>query len=273
MALDGLRARVPLECVTGWPGAGSATGPDRAVAGAARRPGDRRPAVGHQSRCTAGLGAHPGRGAVVPQGGRVLQPLLAAGRGLVPRPLRAAGRPAAPAVRGHAGLPVPPAGRRPGRPRSCRTPRIVVLLRDPVEPGLVALPAHGAPGLRDARLRRRPGRRGASVAPPTSRPWRPTPTTTPRPCCATRTRPGAATPTSWPGGVRCTRRTGILLLRSAGPVRRPAGPYPTVLAFLGLDPWTPPAFRNVSTMPGAGPAADRADREPRRPADAWNRPT
>jgi Sulfotransferase domain len=55
----------------------------------------------------------------------------------------------------------------------------------------------------------------------------------------------------------------ILLLRSADLFGDPPGAYATVLAFLGLDPWTPPAFRNVSTMPGRGtaPAMDPAARE------------
>ena len=179
--------------------------PTGRLAGAARRPGDRRPAGGHLLAVPL-PGGPPGRGAVVPQGGRVLQPLL--------RP-RASGGTAPTSSCGPAGGGC--GSRRPPTTCSTRWPparaAAIVPRREarraaaqPGGAGVVAVPAHGATGLRDARLRRRPGRGGASVAPPTWPRWRPTPTTTPRPCCGTRTSPGATTPTSWPGGLRCYPR-------------------------------------------------------------------
>ena len=54
----------------------------------------------------------------------------------------------------------------------------------------------------------------------------------------------------------------ILLLPSADLFGDAPGAYAKVLEFLDLDPWSPPAFRNVSTMRGQGsaPAMDPAAR-------------
>ncbi|MGH9004591.1 MAG: sulfotransferase family protein [Acidimicrobiia bacterium] len=54
----------------------------------------------------------------------------------------------------------------------------------------------------------------------------------------------------------------MLVLRSVDLFGDPAGTYATLLAFLGLDLWSPPAFRNVSSAPGRGsaPAIDTAAR-------------
>jgi len=42
----------------------------------------------------------------------------------------------------------------------------------------------------------------------------------------------------------------MLVLPSARLFEHPAAAYAEVLAFLGLEPWEPPAFANVSRTPG-----------------------
>ena len=55
----------------------------------------------------------------------------------------------------------------------------------------------------------------------------------------------------------------ILVLRSTDLFRDPPATFARLLAFLDLDPWSPPAFRNASSRPGRGslPAMDPAARE------------
>lgn len=55
----------------------------------------------------------------------------------------------------------------------------------------------------------------------------------------------------------------MLVLRSADLFADPAGTFARLLGFLGLDPWTAPAFRNVSRPPGRAtpPPMDPAARD------------
>ena len=46
-------------------------------------------------------------------------------------------------------------------------------------------------------------------------------------------------------------RDQVLVLPSTRLFERPAAAYAEVLSFLGLAPWSPPAFRNASAVPGA----------------------
>ena len=254
------------------PGPAALPGADRAVAGAARRAGHRRPARRHElavplpraptrtwrrrsarrsstSAATRHRGERWYRAHFDPQVGR--------------RRLRFEATPDYlfhPLAADRAAALVPDA-------------KLVVLLRDPVARAWSHYRHMVRLGYETLDFAAALDGRGRSAAPPTWTGWPPTPATTPRPCCATPTSPAAATPSSCARWFDRFPREQFLVIRSEDLFDRSgAGGSRRSSTFLGLAA-VAAAGRSATPAGRPAPATRASDRDARRPLDACVRPS